>query len=72
VARSLQGDVSAAQQAAARAEQNAGAIAAQARQAELVAGQAQANLAAIRSQLSSPPTINTQGQVTGTVVNTTA
>lgn len=71
LARSLQGEVSAAQQAAARAEQNAGAVAAQARQAEVVAGQAQANLAAIRSQQATPR-INTQGQVTGTVVNTTA
>lgn len=71
VARSLQGEVSAAQQAAARAQQNAGAIAAEARRAEVVAGQAQANLAAVRSQQSAPR-INTQGQVTGTVVNTTA
>lgn len=100
LARSLQAEVSAAQQAAATADENARAVATEANQAEVVAGQARADVTAIRSasqaqaqqtnavslqaetlkvlepaiksRPSAPPIINTQGQVTGTVVNTTA
>lgn len=54
-ARSLQGEVATAQQAVARAEQNVRSIAAQARQAEIAAGQALADLTAARSASQAKP-----------------
>jgi hypothetical protein len=75
-ARSLQADARNAQQVASQAEQKAQSVSAQADQAQMNARQARLGVAAVATRVvvqnSAAPVLNTQGQVTGTVVNTTA